>query len=263
METGSKRRLNRLLDRSSGKTVMIALDHGFTGGPLPGFESYAKTSGWIDHPSINALVLHRGALALLTRRGLVLDTPVIIQSNGSSRHAANPSVKPVLVEAEEATRLGADALSFEFNAGAGVFADNLSALSKQICAANYFGLPVMVMLAIDDCPMESRVWVKTHRDICRTLIDLGASIIKLRQPPAKEDWYSLMEEVGTDSLFVMAGGAAQNDNEIRKRIRVGIDAGVDGVCIGRNVFQNSSPRSFLSGLARDIHGTDFLGEMTR
>ncbi|MFA5424625.1 MAG: fructose-bisphosphate aldolase, partial [Phycisphaerae bacterium] len=40
---GKKIRLERILDRNSGRTVIVPMDHGVTVGPIPGLEDMRET----------------------------------------------------------------------------------------------------------------------------------------------------------------------------------------------------------------------------
>jgi len=246
METGLARRLSRLKNGAAGKSLLVALDHGLTSGPPAGFEHYSRVQAWIEHPEVDAIVMHKGALKAFTRR--------ILQSNGMSVQAVNPSDKPILIEVEDAMRLGADAISLEFAAETSSFGANLSAISAHIDSADKLGMPVMVMVGINDPPQDSASWLKTHRAVSRTLIELGASIIKLRQPPKATDWQPMIDGLCNDVHIVMAGGATDRPEVVLGRTRLGMDAGAGGACIGRNIFQHPHPVRFLSELATVVHG---------
>ncbi|KZL09101.1 putative aldolase LsrF [Pseudovibrio axinellae] len=256
METGLKRRLARLQNTKSERSLFIAMDHGFTTGPLPGFEHYRLARKWAGHSAIDGLLMHKGALKAFTNYDMALPKSVILQANGMSKHAANPSDKPMMVEVEDALRLGADAISVEFSAQLSSFGDNLKDISAQINAADRMNLPVMVMLGINQAPSESEAWVKLHRDVTRALIEIGASIIKLRQPPHADDWEAMLDGLHQDVRIVMAGGSRDSDETVLKRARIGLKAGAAGMCIGRNVFQNGQPNDFIDSLADVLNTVD-------
>lgn len=255
METGLARRLSRLKNGAAGKSLLVALDHGLTSGPPAGFECYSSVQAWIEHPDVDAIVLHKGALKAFTRRRMALTKPIILHSNGMSSQAANPSDKPILVEIEDALRLGADAISLEFTAETSCFGENLRAISAHIDSADRVGLPVMVMVSITDSPAESDAWLRSHRAVSRTLIELGASILKLRQPPKVADWRPMIDGIGEDAHVVMAGGAADRPEAVLDRARAGMEVGAGGACIGRNIFQHPHPSRFLSELGTVVHGS--------
>jgi fructose-bisphosphate aldolase, class I len=254
MQTGLARRFSRLMKGSPGSSLLVALDHGLTSGPPPGFEHYSCVQSWIEHPDVDAIVMHKGALKSFTHRGMALTKPIILQSNGMSDRAANPADKPILIEIEDALRLGADAISLEFAAEPASFGENLRALSAHIDSADRLGVPVMVMLSIANAPVESDAWVRTHLATARTLVELGASIIKMRQPPDASDWRPMIDGIREDVHIVMAGGPADRPEVVLERARMGMDAGAGGVCMGRNIFQHPQPGQFLTELGTVVHG---------
>ena len=269
MDTGTARRLARLNSGQDGRALLVALDHGLTGGPPKGLESFSAAKSWVDNPAITGLVMHRGTLKTLTGRGMALQKPVLLQSNGMSRWAQNPSDKPILASAEDAVRLGADGLSVEFCAERGSFGENLRAIARQIGAADQYGLPVMVMLSITDAPNDGDEWVEMHRAITRTLIEIGATFIKVRQPPTKDLWRPYLEGICNDACIVMAGGGVDEPSRVVGRLGAGLRSGALGMCVGRNIFQHLDPAQFLAEIAslpmgRNVTVADgSLGEQAR
>ena len=57
---GKKIRIERILDRNSGKTVIIPVDHGVTVGPVPGLINMQETIRSVALGGANAVVMHKG-----------------------------------------------------------------------------------------------------------------------------------------------------------------------------------------------------------
>ena len=57
---GKEIRIERILNRNTGKTVIIPMDHGVTVGPIKGLENMKETVDNIVNGGANAIVLHKG-----------------------------------------------------------------------------------------------------------------------------------------------------------------------------------------------------------
>ena len=98
METGLERHLTRLRNTKSERSLFILMDHGLTTGPLFGFEHYRIAHKWAGHSAIDGLLMHKGAPKALTNYDMALPKSVILQTSGMSKHATNPSDKPMMVD---------------------------------------------------------------------------------------------------------------------------------------------------------------------
>ena len=114
---GKEIRIERILNRNTGKTVIIPMDHGVTVGPIRGLENMKETVDNIVNGGANAIVLHKG-LVRGGHRGSGKDIGLIIHLSGSTSLAPDPNFKVLVCTVEEAVRLGADAVSIHVNLGA-------------------------------------------------------------------------------------------------------------------------------------------------
>ena len=63
---GKKIRLERIIDRNSGKTVIIPMDHGVTVGPIPGLEDMREAVSGVVAGGANAILMHKGIVGAAT-----------------------------------------------------------------------------------------------------------------------------------------------------------------------------------------------------
>ncbi|MDP2970465.1 MAG: fructose-bisphosphate aldolase, partial [Deltaproteobacteria bacterium] len=66
---GKRIRLERIIDRNSGKTVIIPMDHGVTMGPMAGLTRMQETINAVAMGGANAIVIHKGLVETGHRRG--------------------------------------------------------------------------------------------------------------------------------------------------------------------------------------------------
>ena len=81
MDWGMKNRLSRILNPVTGRTVMLAIDHGYFLGPTSGLEAPGKTcEPLIEHA--DSLMLTRGTL----RQCIPADSnvPIVLRVSGGT-----------------------------------------------------------------------------------------------------------------------------------------------------------------------------------
>ena len=60
MLIGKQIRLERIIDRNTGKTVIIPMDHGVSMGPIEGLIDIKKTIDDVAEGGANAIIIHKG-----------------------------------------------------------------------------------------------------------------------------------------------------------------------------------------------------------
>ena len=242
------RRLNRIF-AADGRTVIIALDHGLIDGPCEGFEHPGETI---------AAVVAGGADAVLTSFGIAEAYDVelsrvglILRSDGAATNLGTPSTGSLgrFFGAEDALRLGADALVVTAMPGSDKEAATLETLARTASEAHRWGLPVlgeMVPGGFNGGP-ELR-GTEAIALAVRLGAELGADFIKA---PYCDDYSTVVSS--TFAPVVILGGAKGSERETLVNIRDAIDAGAEGVAIGRNVFQCENPTAMTEAIVAVVH----------
>ena len=60
MGIGKRVRLERIMNRDTGKTVIVPMDHGVSSGPMKGIINIRETVEKIAEGGANAIILHKG-----------------------------------------------------------------------------------------------------------------------------------------------------------------------------------------------------------
>ena len=114
---GKRIRLERIVNRNSGKTVIIPMDHGVTVGPIKGLTRIQQMINAVATGGANAIVIHKGLVETGHRRS-GKDIGLIVHLSASTRIAPDPNSKTMACTVEEAIKLGADGVSVHVNLGA-------------------------------------------------------------------------------------------------------------------------------------------------
>lgn len=254
MSTAGKTvRFGRFLDGSSGRGLIVPLDHGLTMGPIAGLESVRRIAGWIQQPGINGVVVHKGLAERLADRGLLHGRGLMIHLNGMHGMAADADRKERLTSVRAAVRLGADAVSLQLNFDGTNDAHNLTQLGAVVDEAQSFGLPVLTML-YDKTPATDRNRALTRqRHLMRLCIELGSDALKVGLPATSRDVAEILADLAEDVRIFFAGGALTSDAALIELTRTARVFGAAGLCVGRNVFQRPAPSPLLGQLAAALH----------
>ena len=114
---GKKIRLERIIDRNSGRTVIVPMDHGVTVGPIEGLADMRTAVTNMVEGGANAILMHKG-IVRAGHRASGRDVGLIIHLSAGTTMSPDPNAKELVCTVEEAVKLGADAVSIHINLGA-------------------------------------------------------------------------------------------------------------------------------------------------
>ncbi|OGP92537.1 MAG: fructose-bisphosphate aldolase [Deltaproteobacteria bacterium RBG_16_48_10] len=248
---GKRIRMKRIMDRNSGKTVIIPMDHGVTMGPMAGLIRIEETIHAVASGGANAVVIHKGLVGTGFRKGGT-DVGLIVHLSASTRMAPDSNAKTLVCTVEEAIRLGADAISVHVNLGAEdekAMIKDLGAIAKE---AMEWGMPLLAMMYARGPKVENEYDARWVKHAARVGAELGADIVKVVYTGSPETFREVVE--GCFVPVIIAGGEKMgNDQDILEMVRGAMEAGGAGVSIGRNVFQHKDPAKIVRVICRVVH----------
>ena len=105
------------MDRNTGKSVIIPMDHGFSLGQIYGLSDMPQVISDVSEGGANAIVLHKGMVRHGHRKH-GRDIGLIVHLSASTSLNPDPNDKVSVCTVEEAISLGADCVSIHVNLGA-------------------------------------------------------------------------------------------------------------------------------------------------
>jgi len=248
---GKKIRLERIMDRNSGKTVIIPMDHGVTVGPIQGLEDMRDAVSRVVAGGANAILMHKGIVGA-GHRGTGRDVGLIIHLSAGTTLSPDPNAKELVCSVEEAVQLGADAVSIHINLGAETDKDMLRQLGQISKRCMQWQLPLVAMMYTRGEKIKSEFDVIYVKHAARVGAELGADIIKVPYTGSVESFKEVVR--GCPVPVVIAGGPKMgSDEEIFKMVEGALAAGSAGVSIGRNAFQHKNPEKMVAALCEMVH----------
>lgn len=240
---GMKNRLARIFNPRSGRTVMLAFDHGYFQGPTSGLERMDLAIAPLA-PLTDVLMCTRGALRSCIHPEV--DKPVVLRCSGGNSILTELSNELVAVDIEDAIRLGAVAMAAQVYIGAEYEHRSIGNVVKLIDAGTRYGIPTMAVTGVGkDMVRDARYFGLATR----IAAELGAQFVKSYYVDSGFERVVL----GCPVPIVIAGGKKLPERDALEMAYRAIDQGAAGVDMGRNVFQSSNPPAMLKALAAVVH----------
>ncbi|RJX73671.1 3-hydroxy-5-phosphonooxypentane-2,4-dione thiolase [Vibrio sinensis] len=243
VDWGMKDRLSRIFRPESGKTVMLAFDHGYIMGATAGLERLDLTIEPLV-PYADALMATRGAMRTCIQP--IHNKPLILRASaGSTVLNDDMSNEVVGVDIDDAVRINASCLAIQVFVGANGECSSLHNLVRTIDAGARLGIPTLGVTAVGK-EME-----RTNRYFMlatRVLAELGAHIVKTYYC---DDFEKIAAACPVP--IVVAGGKKIPEFDALTLTYNAIQSGAAGVDMGRNVFQSESPIAMLKAINAVVH----------
>jgi predicted phospho-2-dehydro-3-deoxyheptonate aldolase len=248
---GKQIRLERIMNRETGRTVIVPMDHGVTAGPIPGLEDMRETVSKVVAGGANAILMHKGMVQAGHRRG-GRDIGLIVHLSAGTSLSPDPNAKVPVCTVEEAIQHGADAVSIHVNLGAPTDAEMVRHFGEVSESCARWGMPLLAMIYTRGPKIESEFDVKYVKHAARAGAELGADIVKVNYTGSPESFHEVV--AGCPVPVVIAGGEkVETEGELFLMVAGALEAGSAGVSIGRNAFQHADPEGMIRAISRMVH----------
>jgi len=245
MEWGMKNRLSQIIKPDTGRTVMLAVDHGYFLGPTSKLEDPGKTIAPLL-PYADALMLTRGVLRSCV--SAEISVPVVLRvSGGSSIIGKDLSNEGITVSMEDAVRLNAAAVALSIFVGSQYEQQTLLNCAKLVDLAQKYSIPVLAVTAVGK-ELEKRD-VRFLSLSCRIAAELGASFVKTYYC----DEFEKVVECTPVPVVIAGGPKLDTEYDAFKLAHRAIEKGASGVDFGRNIWQNPRPIAMIKAIRAVVH----------
>jgi len=243
LDWGMQNRLARIFSPASGRTVMLAIDHGYFQGPTTGLER-------VD---LNIVPLLPFADALMLTRGILRTTipssmtqGVVLRASGGPSVLKELSNELIAVDMEDAARLNVAAVAVQVFIGGEFETQSVQNMTRLVDLGNRHGIPVLGVTAVGkNMTRDARYF----RLACRICAELGAHIVKTYYIPEGFETVTASCPVP----IVMAGGKKLPELEAMEMAYRAVQEGASGVDMGRNIFQSAAPAAMIQAVRKVVH----------
>lgn len=243
LDWGIKNRLSNIFDPESGRTVMLAVDHGYFMGPTTGLERID-----IDIvpllPYANTLMCTRGILRTVIPP--TFNKGVVLRASGGPSILKELSDENIAMDMEDAIRLNAAAVAVQVFIGGEFETRSVHNLTRLVDAGLRYGVPVLAVTAVGKDMARDAKYMRLATRICA---ELGATYVKT---------YFVEKEFETVVAscpvpIVIAGGKKLPELDALTMAYNAIQQGACGVDMGRNIFQSDAPAAMIQAVRKVVH----------
>jgi 3-hydroxy-5-phosphonooxypentane-2,4-dione thiolase len=246
LDWGMQNRLARVFRAQSGRTVMLAVDHGYFQGPTSGLER-------VD---VNIVPLAPYADALMLTRGILrstipptFDRGIVMRASGGPSVLKELSNEQLAVDMEDAARMNVAAMAVQLFVGGEYETQSIYNLTRLVDMGYRYGIPVLGVTAVGkNMTRDARYF----RLACRMAAELGANFVKTYY--VEEDFETVTASCPVP--IVMAGGKKLPELEALTMAYKAVSEGASGVDMGRNIFQSEAPVAMIQAVNKVVH--DFM-----
>jgi len=243
IDWGMKNRLSRIFNPKSGKTVMLAIDHGYFQGPTTGLERVDVTILPLL-PYADTLMLTRGILRTIIPP--TFDKAVVLRASGGPSILNELSNEQIAIDIDEAIRLNVAAMAVQVFIGGKMETQTVHNMTRLVDMGNRYGIPVLGVTAVGK---EMSRDAKYMRLASRIIAELGVTYVKTYYVPEGFDTVVAACPVP----IVIAGGKKLPELDALTMAYNAIQDGAAGVDMGRNIFQSESPVAMIKAIRKIVH----------
>jgi len=243
LDWGMKNRLARIFHKKTGRTLMLAIDHGYFQGPTTGLERI-DISILPLIPYCDALMLTRGILRSIISPAIT--TPIVMRASGGTSILKELSNEAIAVDIEDCIRMNVSAMAVQVFIGGEYERQSIMNMTRCVDMGIRYGIPTLAVTAVGK---EMARDVRYFRLATRICAELGAQFIK-----------SYYIEDGFETVvascpvpIVIAGGKKLPERDALEMAYRAVNEGAAGVDMGRNIFQSDSPLSMIQAVRAVIH----------
>jgi DhnA family fructose-bisphosphate aldolase class Ia len=250
MTIGKTIRQSSIFRRSTGKTVIVAIDHGGIAGPIQGIERPA---------AVVRACREGGADAILATRGVVTASEgewdrslsVLLRLTGGFTVLGGKFEEELISSPETALALGAVGAVVTVKFGherEGEFTRQASLVADS---CERWGLPLMIEAMAKSKDMKS----SDPRGVllaARAAQEIGADIVKTYYTGDPDSFRKVVE--GCPVPIVILGGEKSDSLEaVFGDVYYAMQAGAKGIAIGRNIWQHDRTKAMVEAMVGLVH----------
>ena len=243
LDWGMQSRLARVFRPATGRTVMLAIDHGYFQGPTSGLER-------VD---LSIVPLLPYADALMTTRGMIRSTippaagpPIVLRASGGPSVLRELSNEQLAVGMEDAVRINACAVAVQVFIGGEYETQSVRNMTRLVDAGQRYGIPVLAVTAVGRELARDARYLRLATRICA---ELGAHMVKTYYCEPDFDTVAAACPVPV----VMAGGKKLPELDALTMAYRALEEGAAGVDMGRNIFQSNHPAAMIRAVGAVVH----------
>ena len=246
LDWGMKNRLAQIFNPESGRTVMLAIDHGYFQGPTTGLERIDLNILPLT-PYADTLMLTRGILRSIVPPSITKS--IVLRVSGGTSILKELSNEEIAVDIEESIRLNVCAMAVQVFIGGEYEKESIINMTRMVDMGTRYGIPTLAVTAVGkDMDRDARYF----RLATRICAELGAHYIKTYY--IEKNFETVCASCPVP--IVMAGGKKIPELDALTMAYNAVQQGASGVDMGRNIFQSEAPIAMIQAVRAVVHDNE-------
>ncbi|GAL37641.1 autoinducer 2 (AI-2) aldolase LsrF [Vibrio maritimus] len=243
LDWGMQSRLSQVFNPKTGKTVMLAFDHGYFQGATTGLERIdLNIKPLFEHTDV--LMATRGAVRSMVPANT--NKPVVLRCSGANSILTELENEAIAVGIEDAIRLNVSAMAAQVYIGSKFEHQSINNIIKLIDDGTRYGIPTMAVTGVGkEMARDQRYFTLATR----IAAEIGSHFVKTY---FVEKGFEKVA-AGCPVPIVIAGGKKLPELEALDMCYRAIDQGAAGVDMGRNIFQSDDPVAMIKAVREVVH----------
>ena len=246
LDWGMKNRLAQIFNPESGRTVMLAIDHGYFQGPTTGLERIDLNILPLT-PYADTLMLTRGILRSIVPPSITKS--IVLRVSGGTSILKELSNEEIAVGIEESIRLNACAMAVQVFIGGEYEKESIINMTRMVDMGTRYGIPTLAVTAVGKDMARDARYFRLATRICA---ELGAHYIKTYY--IEKDFETVCASCPVP--IVMAGGKKIPEPDALTMAYNAVQQGASGVDMGRNIFQSEAPIAMIQAVRAVVHDNE-------
>ncbi|MCG9968202.1 fructose-bisphosphate aldolase [Pelotomaculum terephthalicicum JT] len=243
-------RLNRILRPDTGRSLVVAIDHGMALGPLTGLKNVKETVSRLDATGlVDAWLVTKGiyrhAFEPVNKPGIILRI-----SGGATISGPELTREGQTATLEDALAAGADAIATSAFIGSPYEHETLIGLARAASECRKWNMPLLGVVGLGKINEEQKKDARFIALGARAAAEHGADLVKTYYT---EEGFEQVTAGCPVPILIAGGPKCETDLDTLKMIAGALDGGAKGIVMGRNVWQSPHPEALLAAVHGLIH----------
>ena len=243
VDWGMQNRLARIFNPKTGRTVMLAFDHGYFQGATTGLERIDVKIMPLA-PYADTLMLTRGILRSIVPPSF--SQSIVMRASGGTSMLKELSNEEIAVDVEDSIRMNVSAMAVQVFIGGEYEKQSIINMTRLVDQGNRYGIPTLAVTAVGKDMVRDARYFRLATRICA---ELGAHYIKTYY--VENDFETVTASCPVP--IVIAGGKKIPELDALKMAYNAIQQGAAGVDMGRNIFQSEAPVAMIKAVRSVVH----------
>ncbi|MDR0699929.1 MAG: 3-hydroxy-5-phosphonooxypentane-2,4-dione thiolase [Tannerella sp.] len=241
MSWGMKNRMSRIFNPKTGRTVMLAFDHGSVLASTDGLDRLDASIQPLIHFT-DSIMCTRGAV-----RSVLPPTsrkPLCLRFSVASTELSELN-DDCIIDIVDAIRLNASAIGVTVALGDKYEAKTIRNLVSAADNGYKYDIPIIGITSISKQDSNADYYAM----VARVCAENGANIVKTYY--TEKNFRKIINKCPVP--VIVAGGKKMPEQKALEFCYRAIDEGAAGIDVGRNVFQSLSPIAMIKAISAIVH----------